>query len=84
MAPVTSLTKTLNAEQMRALANREVACQKCEVDLRLTKLAYEDAIKAPHQNDSWWADPKIVIGGFVVTASLTALITYAIVKESGK
>ncbi len=82
--PKPEFIKTLNLEQAKALANREIQCQKCEADLRLTKAAYEDAIKAPKQNEAWWADPKIVIGGFVVTASVTALLTYVVVKETNK
>lgn len=77
-----AFTKCLDEKQVKALANREIQCQKLSIDLDLTKKAYEDSIKAPHQNEAWWADPKIVIGGFVVTAALTALVTYAVVNES--
>lgn len=80
---VTEQPKCLNPAQMKSLANREIQCQKYRSDLILTQKAYEDAIKSP-ATEQWWADPKIVVGGFVITATLTSLLTYVIVNESNK
>lgn len=76
-------SKCLNPDQMKALANREVQCQKMSTDLIMTQKAYDEAVKNP-QAGEWWADPKIVVGGFVITFVATALVTYVIVNETNK
>ena len=82
--PTNSELRCLSPGQVSALANREVQCQKLQSDLALTQKAYEDAVKAPSAADHWWADPKIVIGGFVITATASALLTYVIVNETNR
>lgn len=82
--PVLENLKCLDTKAVKSLANREVQCQKYKSDLDLTQKAYQDAIKAPHNDDKWWAEPKIVIGGMVLTASVAALVTYIVVNERNR
>lgn len=68
--------------QLKFLANREIQCQKTEASLKFTEQAYQSCLSAPPPKGEWWQEPKVVIGGVVVSFALGAVLGYIIVNES--
>jgi hypothetical protein len=63
----------ISEQGVHALAERERKCQKCDLDLKTIKAAYEVNLKETHPKLQVWQQPTFVIGGFAVSLGLGAL-----------
>lgn len=66
--------------EIGALANYKKACDVCKLDLKDTKETLQKCVDHGAPASAWWADPKIVIGGFAVSLGVGALIGAIIAK----
>lgn len=64
----------LNDNDLKNLRGYKNMCDTCKMDLRDTKAAYQGCIDAGKPAHDWWADPRIVVGGVVVSFSVGLLI----------
>lgn len=63
--------------EVHVLAKREINCQKCGLDLATRTNAYEELLKERTPKIQFWQEPEFVIGGFVLTVSLTLVAVCA-------
>jgi hypothetical protein len=76
--PPPATGRYLEPEQVQALANREVQCQKAESDLSLTTAAYDKCLANASSAGAWWANPTIVVGGVVIGVGVGAIVALAL------
>ena len=69
----------LNNDDQRSLAAFKLNCDIQEMDLIKCRNTLDACITAGDAPDYWWAEPKIVVAGMVVSAALGAVIV-ALVK----
>lgn len=66
--------------ELKDLAAFKKSCDVCKLNLKDTQAAYQVCVDQGAPATAWWADPKIVIGGFAITLGLGALIGVALSK----
>lgn len=62
------------------LATFKKRCDVLKLDLKDTQSTLQKCIDHGAPASAWWADPKIVIGGFAISVGVGALIGAAIAK----
>ena len=67
-------------EEIRALANYKKGCDVCKLNLKDTKNTLQKCIDHGAPATQWWADPKLVVGGFVISIGVGALIGATLLK----
>lgn len=61
-------------EQLKDLRGYKNKCDLCQADLLDTRAALTACKNAGKPENSWWADPEIVIGGLAISLSFGVLI----------
>ena len=69
-----------SGHEIKSLANFKKKCDVCKLDLADTKKTLQKCVDHGAPATAWWADPKIVIGGFAVSLGVGALIGVALSK----
>lgn len=71
-----------NPEQMQKLAEGLTDLKKCKIALaEKDHLIQESLMRFDDTGPAWWQEPSFVVGGMVVSVSVTALVTYLIVRK---
>ena len=69
-----------SADEIKSLATYNKSCDVCKLDLNDTRTTLEKCVDHGAPATAWWADPKIVIGGFAISIGVGALIGVALSK----
>lgn len=73
--PMTQLNLDLNSPEIKhEVRDRFLDLSVCNQNLTTTTDAYDDCISSNHPIIEFWQTPEVVIGGFVVTVSVTATV----------
>jgi len=64
----------LDGPALENLRGYKTKCDLCQADLLDTRATLKTCADAGKPSSDWWADPKIVVGGMVVTLSLGVLL----------
>ena len=79
-APTPAGYSCFSPDEIKSLAAFKKSCDVCRLDLNDTKSTLQKCIDHGAPATAWWADPKIVIGGFAVSIGIGALIGVALSK----
>lgn len=66
--------------EIRNLAEFKKSCDVCKLDLKDTKKTLQTCVDHGAPATAWWADPKIIVGGFAVSFGLGAIIASGVLK----
>lgn len=67
-------------QEISHLAAFKKSCDVCKLDLADTKKAFDKCVDAGAPAKAWWADPKLVVGGFAISLSVGALLGVVLSK----
>lgn len=70
-------------EDIDKIAKGVVELKTCKIELGEKERFIQERMMNPDGINpaiAWWQEPSIIVGGFVVTLSLTGIITYFVVK----
>ncbi len=63
-----------DAGEIKDLANYKKNCDLCKLNLADTQATLDKCVSAGSPAAKWWADPKIVVGGFALSFTLGAVV----------
>jgi len=61
-------------DEIGALANYKKSCDVCRLDLKDTEATLSKCVNSGSPATKWWADPKFVVGGFVLSFTIGAIV----------
>lgn len=78
---LTGKGRYLSLEEMDSLAYYKKSCDLAKADLEDTTLKLESCFQRGAPVTKFWAKPQFVIGGFIVSFGIGALIAASLVKK---
>lgn len=76
----TSELSCFTPQEISHLAKYKKSCDVCKLDLADTKKAFDKCVNAGAPATAWWADPKLVVGGFAISFGFGALLGVVLSK----